>query len=105
MSTAWHDSIEPWLREWKPVTESTARVQRASSGWCVARRDAEAKHRGAVGGVLLCVAHQFERDGPWLGNIDDGVTTLVEDRLRHSMLVLGQGVENRIVFASLLAAR
>ena len=28
-------------------------------------RDAQAKDRGAVDGVLLRVAHQFEHDGPW----------------------------------------
>ena len=32
----------------------------SSSGY----RDAEAEHRRTVGDVLLCVAHQLERDGP-----------------------------------------
>jgi len=105
MSAAGHDSIEPWLREWKRVSESTAQVQRASSGWCVARRDAEAKHRGAVGGVLFYVAYQFERDGPWQENSDEGETALVEDRPRHCILVPRRGVEDHIGFASLFAAR
>jgi len=99
MSTTWHDNIEPWLR----VTESTARVQQPPADGAL--RDAEAKHRGAVGGILHCMVHQFERDGPWQGNSDEGETTLVEVRMRHSILVLRRGVEGRIVFASLLAAR
>ena len=69
-----------------------------------ALRDAEAEHGGAVGRVLLGVAYQFERDGPGPRDGDEGETPLVEDGLRHSILVLGRGVEDRIVGASLLAA-
>ena len=69
-----------------------------------ALRDAKAEHRGAVGRVLLRVTHQFERDGPGPRNGDEGETPLVEDGLRHGILVLGRGVEDRIVGASLLAA-
>ena len=82
-----------------PLLESSERPADA------ALRDAEAKHGGAVGGVLLLVAHQFERDGPRPGNGDEGETALAEDRLRHGVLVLRRGVEDRIVFASSLAAR
>jgi len=63
------------------------------------------KHRGPVGGVRLCVAHQFERDGLWPGNSDEGETALVEGHLRYSILVLRRGVEDRIAVESLLAAR
>ena len=69
-----------------------------------ALRDAEAEHGGAVGRVLLRVAHQFERDGPGPRNGDEGETALAENGLRHCILVLGRGVEDRIVGASLLAA-
>jgi len=69
-----------------------------------ALRDAEAEHRGAVGWVLLRVAYQFERDGPGPRDGDEGETPLVEDGLRHGVLMLRRGVEDRIVGASLLAA-
>ena len=39
-----------------------------------ALRDAEAEHGGAVGRILLRVAHQFERDGPAPRNGDKGET-------------------------------
>ena len=58
------------------MAESTALVQRMVR-W--------GKHRGATGGVLLWVAHQFERDGLWPGNSGEGETALVEDRLRHNI--------------------
>ena len=67
-------------------------------------RDAKAENRGAVGRVLLRVAHQFERDGPGPRNGDEGETALAEDGLRHSILVVGRGAEDRIICASLLAA-
>ena len=44
-----------------------------------ALRDAEAEHGGAVGRILLRVAHQFERDGPGLRNGDEGETALAKD--------------------------
>jgi len=64
----------------------------------------EAEHCGAVGQVLLHVAYQFERDGPGPQDGNEGKTPLTEDGLRHGILVLGQGVENWIICASLLAA-
>ena len=68
-------------------------------------RDPEAEDRGAVDGVLLRVAHQFERDGPRPRDGYEREAPLVEDRLRRGILLLGRGVEDRIVCAALLAAR
>ena len=70
----------------------------------IASRDTKAEHRGAVGRVMFHIAHQFERDGPGPQNGDKGETALVEGGLQHRILVLGRGVEDRIVSASLLAA-
>jgi len=67
--------------------------------------DAETENSGAVGRVLLRVAHQFEGDGPWPGNGDEGEAPLAEDGLWHRILVLRRGVVDRIVFESLLAAK
>jgi len=84
--TAFHD----------PLLESGERPADA------ALRDDEAENGGAVGRVLLRIAHQFERDGPGPGNGDEGETPLAEDGLRHRILVLRRGVVDRIVFESLL---
>jgi len=70
-----------------------------------ALRDAETENSGAVGRVLLRVAHQFERDGPGPRDGDEGETALAEDGLWHRILVLGRGVVDRVVFESLLAAK
>jgi len=66
--------------------------------------NAEVEHHGAVGWVLLRVVYQFEHDGPGLWDGNEGKTLLAEDGLWHSILVLGQGIENQIVCVSLLAA-
>ena len=81
-----------------PLLESSERPPDA------ALRDAETENHSAVGRVLLHIAHQFERDGPGPRNGDKGETALVEGGLQHSILVLGRGIEDRIVSASLLAA-
>ena len=70
-----------------------------------ALRDAEAQDRRAVVRVLLHVAHQFEGDGPRPRDGDEGETALAEYHLRLRVLVVRRGVEDRIVCASLLAAK
>jgi hypothetical protein len=68
-------------------------------------RDTEAQHRRAVVRVLLRVAHQFERDGPRPRDGDEGEAALAEYRLRLRVLALRRGIGDRIVCASLLAAK
>ena len=48
-----------------------------------ALRNAEAGNNSAVHGVLLHVAHQFERDDPQSEKGDKGETALTEDGLQH----------------------
>jgi hypothetical protein len=68
-------------------------------------RDARAKVHGAVEGVLLRVAHQFESDDPRPRDGYEREDPLTEDHPRRSILMSNQGVEDRIVCAALLAAK
>ena len=67
--------------------------------------DAEARHRRAVDRVLLRVAHEFEGNCPRPQDSGEDETALAEDGLRQHVLLLRGGVRDRVVRASLLAAR
>ena len=69
-----------------------------------ALRNTEADHRRAVDRVLLCIAYEFEGDGPRPWNGDEGETALAEDDLRLRVLVLRRGIEDRIVYLFSLTA-
>ena len=89
----------------RPATLHDPRLESGERPTDAALRDAEAENRGAVDGVLLRVANQFESDGPRPRDGYERETTLVEDRLRRGILVLRRSVEDRIVRAVVLAAR
>ena len=69
-----------------------------------ALRKAEAEHRGAVDGVLLRVAHEFERDRPRPRDGDEREPALVEYRLRDRVLGPRGRVINRVIRPAELTA-
>jgi len=83
-------------------SDNSAPWTTAKSDECLAdaaSHEAEAKRCSEVHRIMLRVAYKLERDGPRPGKSDKRETTHIEYSLRHSILVLDQGVRIRIVCA------